>query len=260
MKKSKSAEKWSGFFLNLLGIILGISLTFGGNALWEKRAEKKKTKEMLILVRNELKDSKNWFKKQEKDIRKDGYVYKKILEAKDNLKSIPEDTLGAYISRISHINVSQLTSTAWQIFQNSEIIQKMSNKELLIRLTDCYIFINTINESIIKDYWNTKKKIMSLSMEADDLHDFFDAVLKNTEFAFFYTMFSLDTVSLWDVFPKIDAVLDYTIMLLDKHGNYKYNMEEKDNELRSFVEARVDSVRNSRINSLHLKNDTISKP
>ena len=35
-------NRWSGFFTNLLGVILGITLTFGVNSLWQKREEKKK--------------------------------------------------------------------------------------------------------------------------------------------------------------------------------------------------------------------------
>jgi hypothetical protein len=31
-------------------------------------------------------------------------------------------------------------------------------------------------------------------------------------------------------------------MLLDKHGNYRYDMEEKDKEVESFIKAKVDSV------------------
>ena len=251
MKKVKKINAtWKGFLVNMLGVILAIVLTFGVNSLWMRHDEKKKTTEMLILVRNELRNNKEWFKSQEEAMKRDGYVYQKIFEAKDDLKSIPADTLALYFYQLMHFDISQLTSTAWQIFQNSEMIQKMSNKELLIRLTNCYIKINTLYESIIKDYWDTKKKMMSLFVDAVSPHDFFDKVLKNNEYAFFYYMFRLEQVGLWEIFPKVDAIIDYSILLLDKHGEYKYDMEEKDNEYESFIEARADSVRLSRIDSL----------
>ena len=244
MKKRENKNIWTGFLINMLGVILAIILTFGVNSIWQKQEEKKKTKEMLILVRNELKDNKEWFKSQEKMMRVDGYVYQKILEAKDDLTSIPADTLDKYIEDISQIAVSNLKTTAWQIFQNSEMIQKISNKELLIRLTDCYIGINTLHEFIMQNYWETKKKTFLLMMEADDSHDFFNAILKNNEFAFFYTMFSLKQVSVWELFPSIDAAIDYTVMLLDKYGDFKYDMADLDDIFEKFIKNRVDSVNN----------------
>ena len=70
-------------------------------------------------------------------MKKDDCVYATILDAKDDLNSIPPNTLATYCSRMQIIEVGQLSSTAWQIFQNSEMIQKMSNKELEIGLTNC---------------------------------------------------------------------------------------------------------------------------
>jgi len=57
-------KDWKGFLINLTGVILGIMLTFGVNSLWQRREENKRTREMLILVRNELIDTKEWFQKQ----------------------------------------------------------------------------------------------------------------------------------------------------------------------------------------------------
>jgi len=240
MKKEKRGKIWSGFFFNLLGIVLGIILTFGGNALWQKREENKKIKEMLILVRNELKDCKEWFTGQEKVMKKDAYVYRKILEAKDNLTSIPADTLDAYHSQVLGLYITPLTTSAWEIFHNSEMIQKLSEKELVIRLTDCYVLINILHDFILKDYWDTKKKTNTLF--DFDPYRFFKAVMKNNELVFFYAKYNPDQDGIWKLFLEVDAVIDYTIMLLDQHGDYRYDMEEKDNEINSFVKARKDSV------------------
>jgi hypothetical protein len=242
--RKRNNKIWSGFFINLLGVILGILLTFGGNALWQQREENKRTREMLILVRNELKSNKVWFESQEKIMREDCYVYKKILEAKGDWKSIPIDTLKSYQSRTLYLGFNQLTTSAWQIFQNSEMIQKMTDKELVIRLTDCYFWINEIkNEYIKTQYWDSK--IKSVASEVD-LYKYFDALMSNKETVFFYTLMT-ENDAVWNVFPFIDAIIDYTIILLDKHGDYGYDMREKDDEIESFVEARMDSVLRKKI-------------
>ena len=229
---------WKGFFINLMGVILGISLTFGVNSLWQKREEKKKTKELLILVRNELVTNREWFKNQEKVIKGDIYVYKKILETNRNWNTIPIDTLNAYLMRTIYMEISPLTTSAWQIFQNSELIQKITDKELIIRLTDCYFWINEIQKHLMTQYWDIK--IKSIPYEVDT-YKYFDATMNNKEIVFFYTMTTTNDI-IWNIFPLIDAIIEFNINMLDKNGNYFYDMDEKDKVFESFIEAKVDSA------------------
>ena len=241
---------WIGFFMNLLGVVLGILLTFGVNSLYQKHEEKKKTKEILILVRNELQANKTWFTNQENSMRRDVSAYKKILkaEAENSWKSIPEDTLKAYFFQTQSLEFAQLTTSAWQIFQNADIIQKMTDKELIIRLTDCYYWIGKIQDLIQTQYWNNK---MSAIVPEVDTHKYFDALMNKKEAVFFYTKMSSEDFDIWNIFPFIDAIIDYTIVLLDNHGDYKYDMTEKDAEINSYIESRVDSV--------SMKNDTTDR-
>ena len=227
---------------------MGISLTFGVNSLWQKREEKKRTKEMLILVRNELVSNKNHFKFHEKEMKKDGYIYKMILDAKNDLTAIPKDTLELYYTRTMNIRIVPISTSAWQILQNSEMIQKMTNKELVIRLTDCYTAMNAWYEFITNDYWNVKKKMIFL--DEGDAFKFFVTILKNAEFRNFFDKFRVDQESIWMTFFGVDAFIDYTLFLLDKHGDYRYDMDENDNELQKFANEKYDRE--------FLKKDTIN--
>ena len=231
-------KAWSGFLTNLLGVILGIVLTFGGNALWQQHEENKRTKEILILVRNELETNKKWFQGQENAMRADCYVYKKALEIKD-WETIPIDTLHRYIYRMAYLQFEELTFSAWEVFKNSEMIQKMTDKELVIRLTDCYFWIKKMEDHINKEYWDRKVKALSFELEPIS---YFNDVVNNRESLSFYTAMSSDTFIFWPIFATIEAIIDYTIMVLDKRGDYRYNMEEKDAEFESFIEMKIDSV------------------
>jgi len=252
-------KKWSGFFTSLLGVILGITLTFGVNALWQKHEEKKKTREMLILVRNELETNKRWFKRQETVLKKDIDAFKIILKADHEWTTIPEDSLLVYINRLGHVSFTQMTTSAWQIFQNSEMIQKISDKELVIRLTDCYYIINLVYDFVMNNYWDKKLKVIPFeTFTAEGIYELLDELMNDKELvSFLYMSVAYYSSFQDDFFPTADAIIDYTLSLLDKYGNFRYDMAEKDKELESFVEARKDSIRNSKTDSLHLKNDTI---
>ena len=234
---------WSGFLTNLLGVMLGIALTFGGNALWQQHEEKQRIKEMLILIRNELETNKVWFQNHDQLITKDQQLYKKILEAKEKISSIPKDTINEYFSQVLSWSDYQLSTSAWQIFQNSEMIQKMTNKELVIRITDCYFFINIIHETIKREYWDKKQNLNVYELNP---YHFFDMLLNDKESVFFLTMWTVDKDknTFWNNFPLIDAMIDYTILLLDNDGDYRYDMEEKDYDRDLYIKDRIDSVLN----------------
>lgn len=235
---------WGGFFPNLLGVILGIVLTFGVNSLWQRLDEKKKTKEMLILVRNELETNREWFKYQEENMKRDHYVFKKILEAKGNWSTIPADTLKRYRQIVAGWSFTQLSSSSWQIFQGSEMIQKMPNKELVIRLTSCYYWIEKIEGLIVKEYWERKKR--TNAFEADP-SKYFDAVMANKESVSFYERMGLNSdLDWWYMFTNIKAIIDYTLLLMDKNDDYRYNMEHEDKAFESFIQFRIDSLLQSR--------------
>jgi len=236
MKNKK--EKWSGFFINLLGVIVGITLTFGVNSLWQKREDKKKTKEMLILLRSELEINKNWFQNQEQYIKEDIYVYKQLLEANKKWMSFPKDTLNDYRTQLNSRTFSQLSTSAWQIFQNSEIIPKMTNKDLVVMLTTCYNSINIVKEILDKYYWDKKEKATEI-FELD-LYDYFDAVMNNKESVCFFD--DIGNSNLLEVFLTIDTMIDYNILLLDRDGYYQYDLDETSKKLNAFLEARKDSV------------------
>jgi hypothetical protein len=125
------------------------------------------------------------------------------------------------------------------------MIQKITDKELVIRLTDCYFWINKAQEHISKEYWD--RKIKAVAFETDP-YKYFGEVMSNRESKSFYIAMSSETLIFESVFSSIDAIIDYTIMLLDKRGDYRYDMEEKDREIEAFIQARIDSVHQAKSN------------
>ena len=240
-------NKWPGFFTNLLGVILGITLTFGVNDLWQKREDKKKTREILILVRDELETNKQWFKTQVKMLKRQSSAYAKLLEADKKWDTIPRDSLIHYRNQILQTSFSQLSSSAWQLFQNSEMIQKISNKELVLTLSECYFFINFTYDFIMSNFWNKRTEAIAMLMYENELYPMLDALVSNREAFYFLNALNQDD-SFWNTLTDIEAFIDFAILLLDKYGDFKIDMSGISKEFAAFVEERTDSTS---------KNDTI---
>ena len=229
-------KTWATFSANLLGIILGITLTFGVNELWQKHEEKEKTREMLILIRNELEINKEWFEKQEETLKSHAHVYSKILEVNKKWETIPQDSIQRY-SQLLSLQIYDYHTLAWQIFQNSDIIQKLSDKELVFRLTSCYYDLNVFHDIIMKNYWDKKMDEMPNDR---DYHAVLDGIVDGKKESYRFLRF-IAYSDFWDSFTRMYALIDYNISLLDKYGNLKYNMEEKNKEFETFLEKRMEN-------------------
>ena len=222
MKNKIKNQKFSGFFLNMLGVILGIVLTFGVNALWQKHEDKKKVNEIMTLLRHELEVNKEWFKTQRMLIKSDTAVYRKILAANGDWESIHPDTLKQYRNQVSQIWYVPFTTSAWQIFQNSEVIQKMNNQKLVIAMLNGYTEMTLFKELIMDEYWNEKKKAI---VTEEDPYKYFDEVMNSKESVAFYKDFALEASLFWELFTFADNGFDYLLPILDKDGYYLYNPE-----------------------------------
>ena len=217
MKRIYINKRWEGFFTNLLGVILGIVLTFGVSSLLEKREEQKRIKEMMILVRYELYTNQEWFNSMEENMRQDSYVYKKILEAEGDWESIHPDTLEQYQTQVYSYSISLFSVSAWQIFQNSEAIQRMTDKKLVVGIMNGYAILNLLQETITDGYWNEKKKTFS---NEEDPYKFFDDVMNNKESVAFYRDNSSPKSTFWNVFAFANQVFDILETILDECGYY----------------------------------------
>ena len=235
----RNKDIWRGFFVNMLGVILGISITFGVSAMWQRYEEKKKIGEMLTLVRSELETNKGKFKQIEEFFKQDRRAFQKILEADKKWETIPKDSLDEYVLRVRLSIAMPLTTSAWQIFQNSDVIQKIPDKELVIMLTECYFTISGGHNLIMEKYWGRKMKAVPSEI---DTYDFLNALVDNKESIYFLRLACEGNMFL-DFFPAMDALIDYNISLLDKYGDFRYDMNNSNEEFELFIKARLDDAR-----------------
>ena len=116
----------------------------------------------------------------------------------------------------------------------------MSDKELVIRLAECYYWIDKIHEIIMTEYWSKKKKTNPFELDPER---YFSAVMRNKESRHFYETTNADDAGGFeDAFFVIHAYIDFVLSLLDKNGKFRYDMDRDNEHFQSFITARMDSV------------------
>jgi hypothetical protein len=222
------SKKWiSSFLSNVLGVIVGIALTFGISYLIQRHNEKKDTKELMTLIKKELNENKQWLKNRKQDYVADINAYRNILLVKTgNVRNIPADSLIMWLNQTGMQPQSFISTNAWDILKGTETIAKFHNKDLIIELAECYFWINQAREIMVM-YYKEKENTIITFMTANTIldytvfpYDYIDALLANKEIETFFTgLIRFSYYSIEENFHLFENVIDYTLYLIEKDEN-----------------------------------------
>jgi hypothetical protein len=171
-------RQWmSGFLSNVLGVIVGIALTFGISYLIQRHNEKKTIHILMDLLKKEITDNRDELVKMDEDFRQTKEAYGIFLSSR--WKTIPEDSIGLYLNRTQNITSYKLRYTAWNVFQNSDVIGGFDDKELIVELSEWY---SSIEEAL--KWWEmfSSEKMATATFRANNAPDipaYVDLLLKN---------------------------------------------------------------------------------
>jgi hypothetical protein len=189
MKKIKNpfqqiSKGWiSAFSANILGVIIGIALTFGISALVQQYSDRKQVKEMLALLENEVRLNREWLEKTADFYQRDKEAYQFFL-ANDSYDSIPQDTLLKYVNQVCTWTDTYLGTEVWDVFQNLGMAQKLHNPELVSRLASFYFAIGKIKA--LWDDYNIKRQVVWTTIAQDKDDDGILEPLQNNKDCFIF--------------------------------------------------------------------------
>jgi hypothetical protein len=216
-------KSWTiGFLTNVLGVIVGILLTFGVTFLVQQHNKNKQIHELMVLLKKEITDNKALFEATQEDFLQTKKAYAIILS--DEWKTMPNDTLGKYIFYARRLRAHILLNSAWNVFQNSEVIQDLDNKGLIVTVSSLYKQLE-MQTSVWEDFLKEKSEVFNIYVDETDKRDYIDALLKDkpsVEFmkkAYYYYTFE-------QVFTYAIDFADYTLFQIDNSGNYQYKFDD----------------------------------
>ncbi|MDR2653357.1 MAG: hypothetical protein LBC68_13810 [Prevotellaceae bacterium] len=221
--KLKGFRKWfSGFFSNLLSVIIGIILTFGISSIIQSNNEKDDITKMMVLIRNEMSENKKWFNTIEENYKKDFHAYKKILATRGHWENTPKDSLIIWIKQLITANDSDVKTSSWEVFKNSNSFTKHKNKKLTVALNLCYLVIDKMN-NIVNKYYEEKNNSHKNVFELYEQNPvaYLTTLFENAESKYFLERMVLSKE--YDFLEEISGCnffIEYTLYLIDSDKYY----------------------------------------
>ncbi len=219
MKKIDLNTTWfSNFSANILGVIIGIALTFGITFLVQRHQERKQTREMLSLVRQEILDNKNWLATRAHVWEKDFNAYWGVLW-EQGWPDLTRDSMDA-ISLQIRMNPTGYTGTyIWNTLQYSGMVQKLHNVDMVATLSQSYFWMEEM-----KTWWERysqgKEKLSGVYLA--EFHDnpeaFMRALLANREtYRVMENVARFNQYNFPDFYETFGPLYDYAVFLIDNY-------------------------------------------
>lgn len=137
-------------------VVIGVLITFGGSGLITRCSEQKDIKATMLLIKDELANNRESFDKIVVRFSEDEHLSALLVKHNMNCRAIPEDSLKQFRFSIGQIGGFYYTRNALDILKNSMLMQKISDKELLLSLIDAYEALERYKMSI-KLYYDMKE-------------------------------------------------------------------------------------------------------
>ena len=93
---SRNARDWFGYLMNFVAVCLGIVITFAGQGLINRHAEKNEVKSSLILVKNELQDNLSYIDIADSMLANYSAAAQFLIRYEGHYADAPQDSMAVY--------------------------------------------------------------------------------------------------------------------------------------------------------------------
>jgi hypothetical protein len=144
------------FYRDLISVVIGIVLTFGVTALIQKHSDRKDARHVLAMVRDELDGNRLLVEGQKKRLAHEQRGAAAMLPYLHDPAGMPADSLVKYLDILSRTRYFALPENSFQMFESSQQIKNIDDKEMLRDLFAVYEnmthFVSSIHtHSSLKD-------------------------------------------------------------------------------------------------------------
>lgn len=149
-------QDWEGFLMGFISVVLGIVITFGGEALIAKHNEENDLKDVLVLVRDELQNDVKIMNETNEKLELENRASLYLMKYYDNFEACEWDSMKLYCNAPMNQENPSSSQDALELLKTSSLLQKIKDKNLALDIIKAYKALQVEKDNI--DFYNDKKK------------------------------------------------------------------------------------------------------
>lgn len=152
---TRNNRDWFGYLMNFVAVCLGIVITFAGQGLINRHAEKNEVKSSLILVKNELQDNLSYIELADSVLANYSDAAQFLIRYEGHYADAPQDSMAAYCN--VPLTVFEITHSeeALELLKNSNLFTKIKDLDLSLEIIHTYGAI--ADEMMVVKFYNDHK-------------------------------------------------------------------------------------------------------
>lgn len=159
-------RNWESFVMNLLAVILGIVITFAGEAWVKEREEHRDVNEALRLVRDELRENRATLCFLDQQTAKEGRAARYLSGYFGCYERCDRDSMVAYCNLPLSTSTAELSDDAMELLKSSSLFQKIEDKELALNIIEAYNMQKTEYNNY-RLYYDKKKELVDKASQEE---------------------------------------------------------------------------------------------
>ena len=167
MKDSNRNKKdWFGYLMNFVAVCLGIVITFAGQGLINRHAERNEVKSSLMLVKNELQDNLSYIELADSMLARNSAAAEFLIRYEGHYSDAPQDSMAVYCN--VPLTVIEITHSeeALELLKNSNLFTKIKDLDLSLEIIHTYGAIAD-EMTLVKFYNEHKNDYLEEAMTED---------------------------------------------------------------------------------------------
>lgn len=157
---------WFGYLMNFVAVCLGIVITFAGQGLINRHAERNEVKSSLLLVKNELQDNLSYIELADSILARCSAAAGFLIRYEGHFADAPQDSMAVYCN---------VPLTVYGITHSEEALELLKNSNLFTKIKDLGLSLEIIHTygaiademTIVKFYNEHKNDYLEEAMTED---------------------------------------------------------------------------------------------
>lgn len=134
----KKDRDWFGYLVNFVAVCLGIAITFAGQGIINRNAERNEVKRSLILVKNELQDNISYIEYSDSVLTLFAEASRFLIEYEDCYDQAPVDSMAAYCNVPLTVYEISHADDALELLKTSSLFTKIKDQNLSLEIIHTY--------------------------------------------------------------------------------------------------------------------------